>query len=72
MFRFYADEKGLGSEFVAVFTQMQKVEDSEEAKEVLEAPERKVSSWSCLLATLMILLLGDGNMTFYAQYTVRF
>ena len=28
--RFYADEKGLGSEFVAVFTQMQKVEDSEE------------------------------------------
>ena len=29
-FRFYADEKGLGSEFVAVFTQMQKVEDSED------------------------------------------
>jgi len=28
--RFYADEKGLGSEFVAVFTQMQKVEDSDE------------------------------------------
>ena len=31
--RFYGDEKGLESEFVAVFTEMQKVDDNEECPE---------------------------------------
>ena len=30
IFRFYGDEKGLGSEFVAVFTEMLKIDDNEE------------------------------------------